>query len=274
MYEQMTLPGIDMSISSPASGGGRSRSRWRGGPQIVPSGPAPVPANPLVSPASGLGSPTLGTSGPSFDGSSPSDALQRSLENRLRQRLTGSVSCDVTWRKWITPWGQSLFKPRARVRTISGIAIGLWPTATAVDGRRGKMPSRPYHTGVPLSQIVVNITLGLWPTATASDHKSRSASQATLERNARPLREIVFAMWSTLRASDGEKGGPNQSFGAGGSPLPSQISTICSTSNVPTENGGGSLHPEFAGWEMGYPPEWLNCAPLATPSIHGPRPRS
>lgn len=34
--------------------------------------------------------------------------------------------------------------------------------------------------------------------------------------------------WSTPRASDGEKGGPNQSFGAGGVPLPSQ------TANWPT----------------------------------------
>ena len=31
-----------------------------------------------------------------------------------------------------------------------------------------------------------------------------------------------MAGWSTPRASDGEKGGPNQSFGAGGQPLPSQ----------------------------------------------------
>jgi len=29
-------------------------------------------------------------------------------------------------------------------------------------------------------------------------------------------------LWSTIRASDGEKGGPNQSFGAGGIPLPTQ----------------------------------------------------
>lgn len=29
-------------------------------------------------------------------------------------------------------------------------------------------------------------------------------------------------LWSTPRASDGEKGGPNQAFGAGGIPLPAQ----------------------------------------------------
>jgi hypothetical protein len=34
---------------------------------------------------------------------------------------------------------------------------------------------------------------------------------------------LHLANWSTPRASDGEKGGPNQSFGAGGTPLPSQM---------------------------------------------------
>jgi hypothetical protein len=32
----------------------------------------------------------------------------------------------------------------------------------------------------------------------------------------------LAAQWSTPRATDGEKGGPNQSFGAGGTPLPAQ----------------------------------------------------
>ena len=51
-----------------------------------------------------------------------------------------------------------------------------------------------------------------------------------------------------------------------GSPLPSQVSTVANTSNAPMESGAGSLHPEFAGWELGYPPEWLSCAPSETPS--------
>lgn len=34
--------------------------------------------------------------------------------------------------------------------------------------------------------------------------------------------ETVQKLWSTPRASDGEKGGPNMSFGAGGIPLPTQ----------------------------------------------------
>jgi hypothetical protein len=33
----------------------------------------------------------------------------------------------------------------------------------------------------------------------------------------------IGSQWSTPRASDGEKGGPNMSFGAGGQPLPAQM---------------------------------------------------
>ena len=50
--------------------------------------------------------------------------------------------------------------------------------------------------------------------------------------------------WATPRASDGEKGGPNQSFGAGGQPLPAQMhqSAEATARRSPNsrENGGGS----------------------------------
>jgi hypothetical protein len=172
------------------------------------------------------------------------------------------------------------------VDVVRTVAVALWPTTSVPNGGRsrkrgsttltGKTPEgakRQVDLGWAIREVV---EFGLWPTATAtaSDHKSRSASQATLDRNARPLREIVFAMWSALRASDGEKGGPSMSFGAGGSPLPSQALTVANISNAPMENGAGSLHPEFAGWELGYPPAWLNCAPSAMPSTRGPRARS
>jgi hypothetical protein len=132
--------------------------------------------------------------------------------------------------------------------------------------------SHANRTAITDTQVMVKaLALALWPTATASDHKSRSASQATLDRNARPLRELVFAFWPTLGASDGEKGGPNMSFGAGGLPLPFAVSTTANSSNAPMENGVGSLHPEFAGWELGYPPEFLAFAPSATLSTRGRR---
>jgi len=276
-----------------------------GGPTTDQSGPARVPAKDSRSRVKGSASKIRGISGQISAVSFASAALQQSLENRLAPLLHGSTSCEVTWKPWATPWGQPLSKPRARERTISEIDISLWPTPTVHGDHNRKGASQ--HSGNGLSTQVKEVVIGLWPTmtsnapakdgynkagnsagqvaikkivvgqrptATASDHKSRSASQATLDRNARPRREIQFAVWSTIRASDGEKGGPNQSFGAGGSPLPSQVSKVASTLSAQTENGGGSLHPQFAGWLLGYGPEFLNCAPSATVSTFVQRRRS
>ena len=223
-------PATRSATSSPGSGDGASPCASLAGPTTVRSGREAVPASRSALREASAASTTNGIYGHNSGALSPSDSLQSSLESRLRERLTGSVSCEVIWKPWDTPWGQYRWKPRARTRTISGIGIGLWPTMTsnapAKDGR---------------------------------NEAGNSAGQVA-------LKTLVLGMWSTIRASDGAKGGPNMSFGAGGSPLPSQVSTVGNTSNAPTENGGGSLHPEFAGWEMGYPPEWLSCAPSATPS--------
>lgn len=237
MSDLMTCEPTTSAISSPALEDGRARCAWLDGPTNDLFGPAVVPANLSPSQARDVGLMIRDTSGLRGSGSSASDVLQRSLENRLRQRLTGSVSCEITWKPWNTPWGQSLWKPRALARSTFEIVIGLWPTMTS---------NAPARAGY--------------------NEAGNSAGQVA-------IRKILIGLWSTIRASDGAKGGPNMSFGAGGSPLPSQVSTVANTSNAPTESGGGSLHPEFAGWEMGYPPEWLSCAPSETRSTRA-RPRN
>jgi hypothetical protein len=241
-------------------------------------GPVPALANLSPSQAKDLGLMTRDTSGLRGTGLSKSDALQQSLENRLRQRLTGSLSCAITWKRWDTPWGQCLSKPRAQVRNTFGIVVGLWPTMTS------NAPAREGYNeaGNSAGQVAIRkIMLALYPTATTPSG-GQTVPEGTSMSGRKPdgskaqvtLQNVVIAMWSTIRASDGAKGGPNMSFGAGGSPLPSQVSTVANTSNAPMESGGGSLHPEFAGWEMGYPPEWLSCAPSETPSTRARLPRS
>ena len=276
---QPTLTVTSNVISSPASADGPTRSGSPDGrtTDLFGQAVAPVSHSPLRVAKRAL--TIRATSGLFGEDLSPSGILQQSLESRLRTRLIGSPLCMVIWRRWTTPWGAFRSRPHVRTRTTFGIVIGLWPTANVPNGgrspRRGSMTLSGMKDGtkrqIDLQETVRQISLALWPTATASDHKSRSASQATLSRNSRPLRELIFAFWPTLRASDGEKGGPNMSFGAGGQPLPSAVSTVARSSNAPMENGVGSLHPEFAGWELGYPPEFLACAPSVTRSTRGQR---
>jgi hypothetical protein len=47
-------------------------------------------------------------------------------------------------------------------------------------------------------------------------------------------------LWATLRASDGEKGGPNMRFGAGGTPLPAQAAQASTWPTVHTHASTGA----------------------------------
>ena len=266
----MTSPDSPNATFSPGSGAGPSRSNSRGGRKPDPSGPAPVPANLSLSPGSKKGSLTPATFGLTGSVSLRSAHLQSCLVCRLQVLLTGSPECEVIWAEWTTPWGQSLSKPRARVRLSSEIDIGLWPTVSTedhkTDGPKTMLEIRQaLRSNRPIRQSAQRlrnfVQMALWPQTASRDWKNSKASQKTLTRNSRPRNELVFSVWSALRATDGAKGGPNQSFGAGGSPLPSQVfQTARNSSHVQTANTDGSLHPEFAGWEMGFPPEWLEFA--------------
>jgi hypothetical protein len=80
-------------------------------------------------------------------------------------------------------------------------------------------------------------------------------------------------MWSTPRSSDAEKGGPNMSFGAGGTPLPAQACQFIRPDQK-TETGGPKssasrpqLNPLFVEWLMGWPLGWTACGRAATESF-------
>jgi 16S rRNA G966 N2-methylase RsmD len=235
MSAPTTSPDSIKSICSPALADGPGPCASPDGATIARRGPARVRANRSPCPASKKDSTIHATSGPNSATSSRSENLQRCLASNLRTRLDGSPSCEVIWKPWVTPWGACLSRPRALARTITGTAIGLWPTATTQSGGQTLPPG----------------------TTLAGRRPDGSKAQVTLQN-------VVQALWSTLRATDGAKGGPNMSFG--GSPLPSQVFAAGSSSNAPTENGARSLHPAFAGWEMHYPPEWIACAGLETRS--------
>jgi hypothetical protein len=203
MLTQMSLLDTDNCISLPVLADGPLPPALPDGLMIVKSSPARARASRSRSPAKVRELLMQGTYGPTFSESSVPEGPLASWENRLRQRLAriGSSECELTWKASDMPGG--------------GLLSRL----------------------VPSTPRIVEIDCGLlmetsqWATATARDWRSESASpEFQAERMAHPRGKTLptqvlwtAAHWSSPRASDGEKGGPNQAFGAGGQPLPAQV---------------------------------------------------
>lgn len=321
MFDLATWWHSNNATSSPALVDGAEPCALPVSPTIDPSGPAPAPANHSRSRASRKDLPTNAISGPSGGSLSASDALQRSMESRLRQLLNGSDLCEVIWKPWTTPWGQSLAKPRARVRTISETDTGLWATIRASDGEKGgpnmqfgaggqplpsmaawstprSSPNENYTTKPTPSQMagkhgqylaVQAITASAWPTPTTRDHKDGGYCPNV------PVNGLLGRMvWPTPTSCAPAKNGNNEAGNSAGlvairkhalamyqTPRANKWGPPDSHGNTMAWNGlseqtekRGALNPEFVCWLMGYPPEWLSCAPSEMPSTSGRRRRS
>lgn len=271
MLDLMTSTDSSECISSPALVGGTI-------PSISPDGQDRFGLDPALasrsrSQARRRASTTHDTSGQSSSASSPSDALQQSLESKLRARLNGSDLCEVNWKRWDTPWGQCLSKPRARVRTTSETVSGLWPTLRASDGEKGGPNMRFGAGGYPLPTMAAKST---WLTPSASEDAAGTVNgkmQRMLTHQAKA------AMWATPAAQ--EPGGTaaaalerKRRALANGSQI--GISLTALSFQVQTQNGQldrtekpGQLNPEFVCWLMGYPIEWVSCGVSVTRSTQG-----
>ena len=245
--------------------------------------------------ASKPGSPTSAISGPYGSGSSASAVLALYLANRCRARLVtdGLIEARLTWREKATPSGRRYLQLAVSARRIDEIDCGLWPTMTlsmqnthatraderprpngktlfdtamwstprASDGEKGG-PNQSFGAGgQPLPAQAYQT---LWPTPLTSDHRSVLASPETHDSNARPLREQVGAslgLWATPKNSDHRPGLTSRSMTSERVNLNNQAHGAArSGSPAPTAKRGG-LAPEFVAWLLGYPEEWMECAP-------------
>jgi len=222
---------INSVISLPESADGLLPYALPDGRTISPSGLAHALASLSARQVKELGLQTSGIFGRRGSISSASETLQSSLESRLRARIVGSTLCTVTWKQWVTPWGQCRSRPRASVRTISGIDTGLWrtPNAHVIDAKSS----------------VVKLD-GRKPT----DPQVGLADQ-------------VMALWPTPTSLAPAKGDNNE---AGNSAGLVAIRTHAIGSSDTTEKPG-ALDPAFVSWLMGYPPEWCDCAVTAMQSF-------
>lgn len=106
-----------------------------------------------------------------------------------------------------------------------GAVAGMWFTPNTPNGGRtlqeGTSPTGITPDGVK-RQVGLENQARLWTTPQAHDVTARGSGQVPTSKAGNACLATDAMQWGTPRASDAEKGGPNQAFGAGGIPLPAQ----------------------------------------------------
>lgn len=254
-------------------------------------------ASRIASPGAAAEATTSATSGlleergASSSSPGPSSSSLRTSAASSRRGMTKSLAPSgygETYKNWVTRLRAASSARRTWVsRTnASGSSSSGWRTPTD-DSRRGgaQDPAKRLEGGhtLNLQDQVLGFRPGSWPTPNALDGekapKSFAGGNLSLPQSAKTR--------STPRASDGEKGGPNQSFGAGGVPLVAQATkwatpqtanrksarAMTRSSNNGRRSGGGQSSPpgleqmaEMASGQM--PPEMVGLdLPPATQEL-------
>lgn len=132
--------------------------------------------------------------------------------------ILASVSkpCSLPYVEWVSSlrWAYSQRKKSALRTSANGSSS--WPTAKAATGGANSKREDRGAGGPDLQEVSQN-----WPTPMAGTPAQNGNNEAGNSDFTRKMDEILSG-WSTPRSSDADKGGPNQSFGAGGIPLPAQ----------------------------------------------------
>jgi hypothetical protein len=180
---------------------------------------------------------------------------------------------------------------------LAKAALAMWPTPKVINGGANSKREDRGAGGPDLQEYSEK----LWPTPSTRDYKGANSADhlenGTGRKHMDQLPNFVEHVWSTPRASDGEKGGPNQAFGAGGIPLaapsvqwPTPTSLSFGDSHQPGNSRSynltmelakpisslpgpviypvgeisskerRSLNPLFVEWLMGWPPGWTLLA--------------
>lgn len=240
---------------------------------------------------------TNGISGPTLPASS-GKSIRPGYSSKTSQAMSrlAQTPCCESYDKWVSRLRLAYSQRKKSARRIKGSGGSAWPTAKTRDHHTEALGENPLNFSPSLAMKAENwptpdtpsggrkmpegttatgqtpdgrkVTVGLenaataWPTPMAGTPAQNGNSAAGNSDFSRKAEQLAAGLWETLRASDAEKGGPNQSFGAGGQPLPAQAAKWTTpqahdTTNWPTsasrdhkgenapahmENGTGRLH--------------------------------
>lgn len=290
MLQQMTLWDTPNAISSPASVDGHSPLASQAGPMTASCGPARVRASRSASPAKAPAPTMSGICGPTSFACFVPDGPLSGWESRLRQRLAriGSTECFLTWKASVTPAGRPLSRLVPSMgRTVeidygsSLTEIALWATPTSLAPEKNGNNEAGNSAG--LVSIRAHAMAALWATLTVA--QPGGSPDAFLARKAAlngacgvsltDLRmQAQVACWPTPTAKLGDprRGSPSHAVGvarleSGRSNLDDAAAAhgLAPAGSSATTEKPGALAPEFVAWLMGFPPEWLDCAPETMP---------
>lgn len=261
-----TSPASRSAISSPASGCGAMPFAAPDGQTSDLFGLVPVRANLSARQAKELGLLTSGTFGRPSIGSSESAALQESMESRLRARTQslGSILFKMTWKAWITPSGRSRSRLRGSVLGTSVIGSTGWPTPRANDAEK-----RGVVADDPRNGLVTAANMTGWPTPTsalaAKGVRSMDGAIREAMRNHSPDLAAVSALagWATPTTRDWRDGRTSEATMERNSrPLNEQA--VAFAGSLAETESVGQLNPALPRWLMDLPEVWDRSAPYSS----------
>lgn len=210
--------------------------------------------------------------GSSTCGSCPScDPLGFSLRTFLLSALAGLTPWRLVWNRKATPSGRSWWVlGRSGLRT-GEIGFGssrdwITPTVSDADKPNGDGPKATLNQSQWSNQRLRN-QVRPWATPTSRDWRSTSASEATHDRNARPLSEQAGKDWPTPTAGDSKASGSRNAPGSKAHPgvsLTDSTTTGDSAGRLDAENPStngkrpGSLNPDWVETLQGLPLGWTD----------------